>query len=1255
MISVRVRSMVLAAVFGAVAFVQPALADPVTVRASKQSDGAARLDFIWPRAVPYQASQDGRTVTVTFGRTVEGDVSAGVSRISDFVRSAQLGGDGRTVTILLNRDAEVLDYPTGARVVLEMLPLGPPDPPGAAQAEALPPAPEPEAPQASGPQPATGGGAAPADAPNVRVRTGRHTDKTRLVFDWDEKVPYRLASADGVHTLTFDAPANIDAGRFSGGSVREIGAARSDADAQSTRVVFTTSPSSTVRHFYSGAKVVVDVLRPTSATPPPPLPAPAVAAAPAADAEPDVAEPDVAEPNLAEAAPDAQASEDPAPEAEVAAEAAPPPEPDLQPAPDALPAEPVVEAEAPAPPAGAETAEASAAETAETAAAQQTGEDGAPTDLTPAPLQSANSLDGVAAAQQAAGALQALTEGGDEGVVRQLRFPWSAPVGAAVFRRAGALWVVFDDQRPVDVAGVMRAGADLVSNVRQLGVPGATVLRIDTPTGINPDILREGFDWILELKRQPAAVLATIGVDAQPRSAVGPRLFLPVAEPAKAVAFTDPEVGDTLVAVPIASLGQGVARSFTYPQLRIRPSLQGIALEPRTDGIRIRPLRQGVEITFAGNGAFAISASDQAQKGPVERPISRILDLEPWGQSTLAGFEDRRRELLRAIAGAPPAEKEDRRMDLAHFYTANRFGAEALGVLALTMEERPEIENTPVYRMLRGIGRQVLGRYEEALSDFEHESVLGVDEAVFWAAMARTRPAQPLSDASLAGFRGRDRVPDTYPRRLRMPLAIRALEAVIEIGDIRRAEERLADLRGDEAPVDPDAEAAEGGEAAPEPEEPVDRFSAAQSAVNADGDEEETEDEDETAEEEAAEEPEPIRLSSHESAQLAFLDGKLQDVIGDLDAAIGLWEEAEAGGHRPTRARAARERIETLLEIGGMSPDEAIAEYEALRFAWRGDDFEFALLRRLGNLYVDEDRFREGLTTLRQAATHFRDHADAEDVTARMAEVFQSLYLADRADALPPITAIAIYDEFKELTPAGERGDELIRRLADRLVGVDLLADAAALLEGQVEFRLEGEEKARVGARLALVRIMNRDYESALETLGTTDEDAAPAALQTQRRHLRARALIGLEQTEAALTLLEEDLSVEANLLRTEIHWDAGEWNEAAKALRDLAKTYGAKPRDPLSERQARTILDLATAFTLSGNERALGKLRVDYGPQMSASPYAEAFALIASPTDFDLIDRDRIPQTVRTAANFQTFLSTYKERLAMEPLSAIN
>ncbi|MHC8509168.1 MAG: tetratricopeptide repeat protein [Rhodospirillales bacterium] len=1204
----------------------PALADPVQVRAFRKADGAARIDFVWPRAAPYEAVQEGRTVTVRFGRRIEADFTNAMRRIPDFVRAVSAGPDGRTVVINLNRDAEVLNYPSGALVILEMLPLGPPDPPGAA------------------PAPATEAETAADGVPSVPVRTGRHTDKTRLVFDWPEKVEYTLESEDGVNTLTFRAPARIDADRFGGGRVRDIGGARAETGDDETRVIFTTPPSSKIRHFHSGSKVVFDIPRASDGRPAPPLPAPvsAAAAAPAsleAATEPETetgAETETAE--AVEAAPAAGAETETAPETAAAQES-----------------------EAPAPAETAETTEPGAPSPSPSP----------PSALAPDAPQALEPSD--RAQTVAAEALQTLYEGGDSGPGRKIRFSSGAPLGLAAFRRAGAVWLVFDDELAVDMIDVMREGGDMVTNVRQIAVFGATVLRLDTPPGVNPDIQLEGFDWVLEMKRQPAAIVSTVGVNAKVERGIAPRIVLSAAGGKKVVAFSDPEVGDNLIAVPTRQPGQGVARAYTYPQVRIRPTLQGVAIEPRADGIRVQPLGLNIEVTLE-RGQFSITSSDPKKRGLDERPLSRILDLEPWGEADLVLFADRRRELLRAVTQTPPGQKEEKWRELALLYVANAYGAEALGVLTLMRDEREEIEDEAEFRMLRGVARYLLGRDAAAKEDFSHESVQGVDEAVFWAAVTSTSLAQPMTRAAAAGFRERGRIPDPYPGRLRTPLALLALEAVIVSGDITRAEAYMDEMRkqafafltqsgdmpegeeggdgaeGEDGAEDGEAEtgdaAAEGAEGAEGEGEAADAETPAEDGEGGEGGEDDT----------AAEEAGPVLLMTDAArARLSFIEGLLKQELNELDQALGLWSYAEAGAHRPTRARAAVARIEATLERGDITAAQAIEDYEQLRFAWRGDEFELNLLRRLGDLYMQENGYREGLYALRQAAIHFNKNEAAKQITERMSDVFQELFLDGKADALAPVKAIGIYQEFKELTPAGERGDALIRKLADRLVNVDLLPDAAELLETQVEFRLQGVEKTRVGAQLALVRIMNGEYQRALDTLGATTGQDTPPELREQRRHLRARALVGLEQKEAALTILENDESVGANLLRAEVYVAGENWGFAAKAFRGLARAYGAKPRRPLDRRQARTILDMATAFTLSGNERALGLLRRNFGPQMAASDYADAFKLISAPVSFSLIDRGRIPRTVAQAAAFQTFLSDYKERLEDAPLSAIN
>ena len=269
---------------------------------------------------------------------------------------------------------------------------------------------------------------------------------------------------------------------------------------------------------------------------------------------------------------------------------------------------------------------------------------------------------------------------------------------------------------------------------------------------------------------------------------------------------------------------------------------------------------------------------------------------------------------------------------------------------------------------------------------------------------------------------------------------------------------------------------------------------------------------------EALAEEEP---TAREVDRLANLEGNLKQLAGDFDGAVAAWEAAENGEDRRSQANATMSRAELLLTQGKIGPEEAIRELESLRFAWRGDEFEFNLLRRLGRLYLQVEDYRNGLRTLRQAVTYFRDNEATKDVTQLMADAFIQLYLEDAADTMKPVQAIALYEEFRELTPGGERGDEMIRKLADRLAAVDLLDRAAQLLTQQVDFRLRGVQKAQVAARLATIYLINRQPENAENVLGRSETSGIPPDLQRRRTQLRARAQIDKGDSAAGLLTIE--------------------------------------------------------------------------------------------------------------------------------------
>ena len=940
-----------------------AAADPVTVRGGGH-EGYGRLVFNWPAPVSYEASLNGDRLTLRFGRPLEGSVTDGLGPVREYVRRTAVIEGGLGVVLDLTRAYGLRHFSLGSAVVVDFL--------DAAEDVA------PEAGGTAAPGQAT---AAPrgTTSPTVPIRTGEHKDFSRIVFDWPRTVDYRVSQEGTQVSVSFQAPGRLALAGLRAGRPTRVSRVEGSGDGPSPSVMLTVPAGVGAKGFRVGPKIVVDLRDGTAASPPPsppssppPLPPPSqtdvASTAPAEPAEAEAPEPTAAPVEAVEVA----AIESTAP-AETPPAAAPA---------EAPPATAPAEASS-VPPAQGPPADTAVAATTESAPSDSPGTVAAPTaeaasgkpdsvaalggprplDLTP-PNKSAADPEGTGVAE--ADSAEQVPQGEND-VVVDFRFDWEEPVAAAVFHRAGALWVVFDKARAVDLAALQQRGGNLVRAVDSLPVERATVLRLDTVAGVNPSLRRDGLAWILEFRQQAFQVATPIETLPQPNSPIGSRVFLPVTEPGRAIPLVDPAIGDNLVAVPVVPLGHGISQARRFPQFQLLPTIQGIVVRPRIDDLRVRTLRQGVELTSAGGLSISsISARVRADLtiGSL-RPLTRVFDLESWRNLTIEDFNETKQELQQVVARSSPDERESRRLDLARFYFAMGFEAESLGVLESVRRERPEIEELPEFRAMRGATSMMMGRQEDAAADLNHASLDDNDEGVFWRAALKAQTGDPVGAAATLKRKGG--IVRPYPKPLKMPLGLVIADTAITVGDIRLAQQYLQVLANDEP--------------------------------------------DET-----------------QQAQIDYVTGRMAELAGDFDGAIIKWESVIDSRHRSARANAARARAELLMKTDEITRAAGIEILEGLRFAWRGDDFEFTLLRRLGDLYLAEERYREGLRTLRQAATYFREHEDASAVTQKMAETFSAMYMDDKADAIAPVSAIALYEEFKELTPAGERGDEMVRR-----------------------------------------------------------------------------------------------------------------------------------------------------------------------------------------------------------------------------------
>jgi hypothetical protein len=271
------------------------------------------------------------------------------------------------------------------------------------------------------------------------------------------------------------------------------------------------------------------------------------------------------------------------------------------------------------------------------------------------------------------------------------------------------------------------------------------------------------------------------------------------------------------------------------------------------------------------------------------------------------------------------------------------------------------------------------------------------------------------------------------------------------------------------------------------------------------------------------------------------------------------------------------------------------------------------------------------------------DLPEAQKLQAELAQAFRSLFLEGRADALEPIQALALFYDFRDLTPVGADGDEMVRRLSRRLMEVDLLDQAAELLQYQVDHRLDGVAKSQVATDLAVVDLMNRKPEQALQAIWSSRTTLLPAALNARRRVIEARALSDLGRFDAALEILGKDASPDALDVRADIAWKQQNWAVAAQVLeKRLGDRWKGQP--PLAGEDETRLIRAGIAYSLAHDEKSLERLNERWSAFIDQAHAPDALRLALSRFDGGVAPAD-FSRAVAQADSFTGWVAEMKRR----------
>lgn len=624
------------------------------------------------------------------------------------------------------------------------------------------------------------------------------------------------------------------------------------------------------------------------------------------------------------------------------------------------------------------------------------------------------------------------------------------------------------------------------------------------------------------------------------------------------------------------------ARGFVKPLRFI-----DFALPATVHGVVVQPNSDDVSVRIVAENLL-IDRPDGLMVSPAKATPGKVaaanrltFDVKTWQHDLKTGFNQRRSVLLTAAAMAGEDERIAAHLELARFYIAHKFYPEAVGVMNALIAETKPAASDPAVLMMRAIANILRDRPEEGLRDLADPAISVNFDSQLWTAMGYA--AQGKWAAAREKFKGAESAISALPVELQQIVVADALQAALEVRDYVGVSNRFNEL-------------------------------------------------------------DIVGIAPELKGRLAVLRGRASEALGLEKDALAEFKRAAQSTDLMAAAEGRQRDVELRIRKGEISPEDALAELETLGAIWRGDAIELKTLQLLTRAYSEQGRYRESLQAARLATTLQPNAEISRQMQDDASLLFSQVFLGEKGESLPSVEALAMFYEFRALTPIGRRGDEMIRKLADRLVAVDLLDQAAELLKYQVEQRLDGASRAQVASRLAMIYLMNRKPDRALATLHTTRQNDLAGELRQQRLLLEARAQSDVGRHDLALDLLVNLSGREAVRLRSDIYWASRRWRESSEQLELM---YGERWRDfqPLSAFEKSDLLRMAIGYSLAEDSVGLARLREKYAPKMAEGEDREAFDAATQLSSASGGDLTRIARMAAAVDTLDGFMRDMKAR----------
>ncbi len=772
------------------------------------------------------------------------------------------------------------------------------------------------------------------------------------------------------------------------------------------------------------------------------------------------------------------------------------------------------------------------------------------------------------------------------GKTMEMSFPFSSPIASAIFQRGKTVFVVLDTDKDIDLRRLKKNSKGMITSTSLDDSSGVQVARIHLAKSWISYARLTDKGWHVIVGDMVRGDLKPLHIQRTLRSDKRSAMTIQYPKPGHVYWIKDPDLKDDLIVVTGFGPTRGFVKEQNFVEHKILETAHGIVLKPLSEDLSVR-LRVD-EVIISRKDGLNISSNDVYHHLSRIKPRRRhntsragFIDFKNWQRGGAGNFMNSVSRLERQITASPPAQRNRLRTQLARLYLANEMAPESLGVVKQIISNDATAGNDPAINILRGAANVMLRRNEDARENLGNHSLAFDKNAALWRGYLAVNE-KDWPDALKQFTEGKAEIPK-YPPLIQAKFRLQEAKAALAVKQLRRAADSL--------------------DAMPK-----------------------------------------ARLPKKIRAEADLLRGRYFELVGMDNEAQEAFRRVIRTDTGELSAEAEYLKINMQLKNKKITEDQAIKALERLSIIWRGDENELHTLHRLAELYAKNKDYRAAFQIMKNTIIAFPDAKEALQIQDEMKEVFTDLFLYGKADDLSPIKALGLYYDYKELTPIGRLGDELIRRLAGRLIKVELLDQATELLDYQIKNRLNGIARAQVAARLALVHLMNRKPALALRTIRDTRQPDLPKSLKRRRDILEARSLGEMGRVENTIDILSQLDGYEIARLRADAYWTAHRWQRAGELLEEMLSSRW-QDEAPLDTTERFDVLRAAISYSLSEDQFALDRLRKKYYNKMLKGPDAEAFILVTSPIKKRGPEFNQLAKEIASVDTLDAFIKEFRDR----------